>query len=589
MALTNFYIGAVVKKLEIILSCPRKTSSGKIVSIALSALILASVLPAMATLQHVAASPGNGISENFAFVSNIPIYDEMYALAKREVAQNIYHDSAGNILYFFAGASWAQAWTRDTSYSTQLGAGLIQPAACKITLQYCKTIVNGKELVLQDVCGHFGGWPYLTDAIVWTTGAWELYKITGDTTFLSWAYVVTKNSLENAENFVFDPADGLFRGCSSFMESNSAYPVEYEGNGPKVGQCKVLSTNLLYYNAYKICAKMATALGESPDIWEAKAENLANAIDSNLWMENQGYYAYYKDAVGVLNEHMEGLGEALAILYGVADEAKIQTIFANVYETTYGIPCQWPQYPEWMDYTSGDADYYHNGCVWPFVQGYWAWAASKENNADIFMNELENLAWLASQGDTFREFYRPEHGTPDGSVRQLWSASGYLSMIYHGLFGMDFEEDCIRFDPLVPAAFGTISLKNVQYRDMVLDITVHGPGTSIENFYLDGESETDPIVPASLTGSHTVEIYLSGYEPPDNITTDNLEVPPTTTTSTTPTSTTTAPPTTTTTTPTTTTTTTTPPAEAPWAWIGVGIAIIVIIAVMVLVLKRKGK
>jgi hypothetical protein len=50
---------------------------------------------------------------------------------------------------------------------------------------------------MQDCCGHFGCWPALTDGIVWATGAWELYCITGDRDFLAGAYPIVRNSLEH--------------------------------------------------------------------------------------------------------------------------------------------------------------------------------------------------------------------------------------------------------------------------------------------------------------------------------------------------------------------------------------------------------
>ena len=31
-----------------------------------------------------------------------------------------------------------------------------------------------------------------------------------------------------------------------------------------------------------------------------------------------------------------------------------------------------------MNYQTGESGYYHNGMIWPFVQGYWAWAANGE-------------------------------------------------------------------------------------------------------------------------------------------------------------------------------------------------------------------
>ncbi len=96
---------------------------------------------------------------------------------------------------------------------------------------------------------------------------------------------------------------------------------------------------------------------------------------------------------------------------------------------------------------------------------------------------------------------------PDGSPRQLWSASGFLSMIYHGLFGMDFTEGGIRFAPVVPDRFQELTLNSVKYRDALLRIVVKGHGTKVQRFRIDGKA-TKPLFPASTGGSHEIEIVM---------------------------------------------------------------------------------
>jgi glycogen debranching enzyme len=196
------------------------------------------------------------------------------------------------------------------------------------------------------------------------------------------------------------------------------------------------------------------------------------------------------------------------MLWGVADRAAGARMLTNVPVTDWGIACQWPQYPEWMDYRRDDPDYYHNGMVWPFVQGYWAWAAVTQRRLSVFQRELEGCLALTQRNDTIQEFYRPKDGAPDGSRRQLWSAAGWLSMIYHGLFGMAFQEDGITFAPVVPRAFENIRLTDVVYRRSTLDITVRGSGTRVTRFTLDGQFQARPQISATLAGPHTIDIQL---------------------------------------------------------------------------------
>jgi len=187
----------------------------------------------------------------FTFSSGSSAYDEAYSLAMRELSENV-EDGM-----FIAGAGWSQLWTRDTAYAVELAASLVRPQVAKRSLERCVEQADGIGTVwLQDECGHFGGWPHLSDAIVGAQGAWAHYVVTGDKAFISWAYEITRNSLRRAERDVYDQASELFKGCSSFMESNSGYPARYRGDGWLVGQTKALSTNVLYYNGYKLGAMM---------------------------------------------------------------------------------------------------------------------------------------------------------------------------------------------------------------------------------------------------------------------------------------------------------------------------------------------
>lgn len=102
-------------------------------------------------------------------------YVDAYELALREIGSNV----ACN--HFVAGTGWSQLWTRDTSFAAELGAALIHPNVVKRSLMASVEVWRGgKEVWLQDKCGHFGGWPNLSDAIVGVRGAWSLYLVTGD-------------------------------------------------------------------------------------------------------------------------------------------------------------------------------------------------------------------------------------------------------------------------------------------------------------------------------------------------------------------------------------------------------------------------
>ncbi len=443
-------------------------------------------------------APGNG----FDFSSGLAAYDQAYQKARRVIAADVQDGK------FLAGQNWQQVWTRDTSYSVELACALLHPDVSKTTLLGLTQPVDGVgECWYQDKCGHFAGWPNLTDAIVGASGTWALYLVTGDRELLRPIYERTLRSLQRAEREAYDPNLRLFRGCSSFMESNSAYPEDYAMKGEKVGKTCALSTCLLYYRGYLVAAEAGRILGEDTRALREKAAKLKSAINERFWQSERGYYAYFLDENGKPNPRMEGLGEAFAILTGVADEQRAHEILASTPTTPWGFPCLWPQFDEWKDYKRDFAHYYHNGMIWPFVEGYWAWAATRMKDVPVFTRELDALVKLSEKNDTFMELYRPEDGKPDGSPRQLWSASGFLSMIYHGLFGMDFAEDGVRFAPVVPEHFQQLVLEQVRYRDSQLRILVRGHGARVEEFKLDGKP-AKPWFAAAQKGSHQIEILM---------------------------------------------------------------------------------
>jgi len=428
--------------------------------------------------------------------SGDPAVDAAYDKANRDVAANIVGGT------FIAGRHWPTLWVRDASYSIDLSCGSSHPEVSRATM---RAMVSPEGVWAQDRAAHFGGWPNLTDSIVGAVGIWATFLATGDEELLRWGFGVTRDSLTRAEQEIFDGA--LFRGCASFMESNSAYPAKYFFNGKAVGKTKALSTNMLYFRAYDLMGRMAALLGEDGSPYSAKAERLKEAINQRLWMPGSGYFSYYEDAGSGLSPRMEGLGEALAILWGVADEVRADSVLRRTPTTTTGLPCLWPRHTPWRLYLRR-AEYYHNGMVWPFVQGYWAWAAASKLDVSLVDGELAKLTALAGRADTFHEFYRPESGRPDGSPRQLWSAAGYLATVHRGLFGINADVEDINFRPVVPGRFPRLILRDFTHRQMSLDIFISGSGTGIASLELDGAPHPRHSIPSTLTGHHTLAITL---------------------------------------------------------------------------------
>jgi len=83
-------------------------------------------------------------------------------------------------------------------------------------------------------------------------------------------------------------------------------------------------------------------------------------------------------------------------------------------------------------------------------------------------------------------------------------------MIHTGLFGLTFTDRGLVFAPDLPAGWGEVTLRNLRYRDATLTIALHGAGTKVGSFTIDGRPAPGNAVPATLTGDHTVAITLTG-------------------------------------------------------------------------------
>ncbi|MDX5422614.1 MAG: glycogen debranching protein, partial [Hymenobacteraceae bacterium] len=436
------------------------------------------------------------------YTSDYPITDALYNMALEEMINAVEPDST-----FRTGKEWAGVWTRDISYSIILSMAQLQPRVSKYSLM--RKVNNGR--IVQDT-GTGGAYPISTDRMIWATAAWEVYKATGDEAWLRDTYQIISKSLDDDMLNAFDPETGLVRGESSFLEwREQTYPRWMQP--ADIYESENLGTNAAHYQANRVAAMMAGKLGDTAAAakYNKIAETIKEGINKHLWQEEKGYYGQYLYGRNykILSPRAEALGEALTVLFGVADADRSQKIVASTPVTDYGIPSIYPQIP-------GIPPYHNNG-IWPFVQSYWSLAAAKAGNenaltesisaiyrpAALFLTNKENF--VASTGDYA--------GTQINSSNMLWSLAGNLSMVYKVFFGMNFEADKLVLKPFVPRAFaGSRKLTNYKYRNAVLNFEMSGYGNEIKSITMDGKPLQNAEIPASISGEHTIKIELANNE-----------------------------------------------------------------------------
>lgn len=444
------------------------------------------------------------LSDKPTYTSDQPLVDALFNMSLEEAIMNIEEDST-----LRTGAKWGGVWTRDVSYSILLAFAYHEPEVAKISLM--RKVKRNR--IVQDT-GSGGAWPVSSDRTTWALAAWELYKITGDRRWLSNAFGIIQNSLEDDEKTLAS-ASGLYRGESSFLDwREQTYPKWMSNKDIYISEN--LGTNVVHYQAHQILGMMAKELDVDAKPYFDRAASIKKGINEKLWIPEKGYYGQYlygREHLA-LSPRFEALGEALAVLFDVTDQKRANSIFQNAPLTPFGTTCIYPQIP--------NIPPYHNNGIWPFVQSYWNWAAAKAGNEEALTHGLASIyragALFLTNYENFVADNGDYMGTEINSHRMLWSMAGNLAMVHRVFIGMNFEKDGIRFAPAIPKAYqGTKTLSNFRYRNMTLKVQVEGYGNKIQQISLDGEPLEQAFIPHTLEGEHTVLIKMDNQSFSQNI------------------------------------------------------------------------
>ncbi len=429
--------------------------------------------------------------------------EQAFTIALNDIFGNIKPYKAGILKEecgcLMAGRDYDTPWTRDTAIN--IGNAL------------CFLDRNVSKNTLSSVMEHRDGKLYIGgeywDSIIWAAGADKYIRATNDEEFIPVAYEAISNTLAYFEDTELDADCGLFRGAAVYGDGVSAYPDKYsnadssgiihwvkqEANVKLVAPKGVglpmfsLSTNCCYYRGYKICAELAKHLKKDGSSFLEKAEALKDAINREFWNNERGTYDYLAKEC----DAQEGLGIAFAILFGVADMDKTQSILKNTVVSKHGIACL---YPNFERYAALGGVGRHSGTVWPHVQSFWAQAAFIGGDKDKFLNEFSLMGEKAVKNGQFHEIYHPDTGEVYGGLQefnntrigewgscqhQTWCATGYVSLILNCILGLNVALDHAQFTPYLPDDINTISVSNLEIGNAVFDVNVsRGCGESDE-------------------------------------------------------------------------------------------------------------
>ena len=84
-------------------------------------------------------------------------------------------------------------------------------------------------------------------------------------------------------------------------------------------------------------------------------------------------------------------------------------------------------------------------------------AASQLGNTELIKKLLAQQIRVCLMNKTFYEVIDSETGTAWRWPGQLWNAAGFISLIFYGVFGMEYNEKGIGSTPAVPKQLEDIS------------------------------------------------------------------------------------------------------------------------------------
>ena len=434
------------------------------------------------------------------FTSDIPLTEAMYNLSLEELSRNLTPEG-----WLVASRGAKEIATRDIGYAGLLGLGIAAPEVVKASL--LKRTKAGR--ILQE-SGLGGSWPVWVDRVSWILSAWDCYKITGDKNFLVDAYGIMINTLNEDLKVLYNRQYSLISGGSYFTGTpGKTLPAYMEPID--VYSTMSLATNATYYQAFRVAEQIAAELGQPSGGYLSFSKKVSAGINKHLWNPEKGYYNQflYGRNFHIASNRPESLGEALCVLFEIANEQQTNTVLAQTPVTPFGVPVS---YPAGESNASGIS-----GSVFPLINGYWAWAAAKSKNQNAALYAISSVYRPAALMLSNRLMLSPFTGGADNQELNadghLWSIAANLALVYRVYFGLEFQAKGLAFFPVVPEKLaGEKKLTGLKYRKAVLDITVKGFGSGISSFRIDGQPAEKFFIPSDLEGAHTVEIVLNGQK-----------------------------------------------------------------------------
>ncbi|HJX71273.1 MAG TPA: DUF4450 domain-containing protein, partial [Bacteroidales bacterium] len=338
---------------------------------------------------------------------------------------------------------------------------------------------------------------------------WHL-QWTGDTAYARKIWPALQRHLAWEKRCFDGNRDGLYDAYCCIWASDA---LQYSGGG---------TTHSSAYNfrANQIAAEIATLIGENPIAYLQEAEKIYHAVNSLLWLSDKGWYAEYKDLLGLRQVHPSA---AIWTIYHAID-SDLPDAF-QAYQSLKYIDNEIPRIPVIAD-TLPHGDYHL------FSSTSWMPYTWSINNVSLAENLHTALAYW--QGGRKEEAFRLWKssilesmylGSSPGNFQQLSALDAFRGELYRdfadpigiaartvveGLFGImpDALHDTLTICPGLPGEWGFASMSvpdiSIGYRrqeatdiftihpsfprEMSLKLKINARGEYVESVMINGKA-----------------------------------------------------------------------------------------------------
>jgi hypothetical protein len=367
-------------------------------------------------------------------------------------------------------------WVRDTSHNAFRIMNFIAPQEIKKSLKHIM---------------HSGFNNGVDSNAMPAIGVWDHYVTTGDKPFL---YETLPGILAFAKkaDAQFDEEKGLMHAAMSPAQDAFEEPEN-------AGYC--IGTEIYYANMYLAVSNILDTLELEAELsrkYQTRGREMLNTIKALYWNEEKGLFSSGpKGSPAYEKGEWEATGAELCVWpkFEMATPAQRSRFLDEIETRMSDFGLNWyPFQPE--------KNHFWGSCWVSWTLGIAA-AAGRESRLDLLEKLIFQQVRNGMLNKTFHEVIDNDTGRAWRWPGLPWHSAGFVGFILYGVFGISYDLDGLQFFPAVPKAFADSKLRNLHYKNAVLDFEIQGWGTAFD-VYLDGEHLEKPVLPTDLKDHHTV-------------------------------------------------------------------------------------